>query len=82
MVVVDGTGRPQGLAAPSGALLPALRVGVDSSPADVAHRLSTATSDPGRPAIVVDRAGRYLGVIPLRRLLATIAGAEGATAPA
>ncbi|CAN5911821.1 hypothetical protein BH23ACT2_BH23ACT2_18700 [soil metagenome] len=77
VVVVDADDRPLGFHTPAtavtGELVRALDVGVDDTPAEVAHRLSTGFVDPALPAVVHDRAGRYLGVISLRRLLGHLA---------
>jgi len=72
-VVVDHERRPHGLVNPeaaiAGELVPTLTVIVSSSPSDVAQRISTARNDPGAPIIVTDDAGRFLGIVTLRRLL-------------
>lgn len=77
--VVDGGKRPLGvvdpLAALSGHLVPCLVANVNSSPMEVMARLSTGPTDPSMPVVVVDNAGRYLGLVPLRRLLGAAAGA-------
>lgn len=77
VVVIDGDDRPLGLHtaanALTGELVPALDVGLDDSPADIAHRLSTGVGDPSLPAVVHDHAGRYVGVVTLRRLLGHLA---------
>ena len=83
--VVDGYRRPLGIvdaeAALAGTHRPTLIVNVGSSPADVIHRLSATPTDPALPVAVTDNAGRYLGLIPLRRLLgaaaASLAQVEG-----
>ena len=76
--VVDGDGRPLGLvdadAAIAGELKGGLVTNVHSSPAEVANRLATAAAEPGRPVLVTDNAGRYLGLVPLRRLLTALGG--------
>ncbi|PKQ14745.1 MAG: EAL domain-containing protein, partial [Actinobacteria bacterium HGW-Actinobacteria-8] len=73
VVVVDHERRPHGLVNPeaaiAGELVPTLTVIVSSSPSDVAQRISTARNDPGAPIIVTDDAGRFLGIVTLRRLL-------------
>jgi len=75
--VVDETRRPRGLFTPdsalTGELIAPMVANVRSSPTEVAHRLSTATVDPAAPVIVTDNAGRYLGVVTLRRLLGDLA---------
>lgn len=77
VVVLDGDDRPLGVLTPAAALggvvLPALRVEVTCAPAELAHRMSTTPHDPATPALVVDRAGRHLGIVTLRRLLAEVA---------
>lgn len=76
-LLVDDDLRPLGVVTPAsavaGEVLAALRVGVDTDPADLAHRLSTGGTDPAVPAMVVDAAGRAIGVVTLRRLLAVLA---------
>jgi EAL domain-containing protein (putative c-di-GMP-specific phosphodiesterase class I) len=76
--VIDGDRRPIGLLTAEAALVGELLVGlvanVHSTPGEVAQRLSTAGPDPAAPVMVVDNAGRYLGVIPLRRILAHLGG--------
>ncbi len=71
--VVDEFDRPLGLvdqeAALYGELIPAQFVNVYSSPSAAARRVSTASVEPGGPLVVTDNAGRYLGLISLRRLL-------------
>jgi len=77
MAVLDRNGRPAGLvdgrAALRGELVPAAVANVHASPAEVAHRLATAPTDPVGPVIVTDNAGRYLGLVTQRRLLARLA---------
>lgn len=81
VVLVDTDLRPQGIVTPAAALvgevLPALRVGVATRPAELAHRLSTASTDPAVPAIVTDTTGRALGIVTLRRLLTALARQHG-----
>ncbi len=71
--IVDEFDRPLGLvdqeAALYGELIPAQFVNVYSSPSAAARRISTASVEPGGPLVVTDNAGRYLGLISLRRLL-------------
>lgn len=73
VVVVDHDRHPHGLVNPAaaiaGELISTITVNVDSAPAEVAQRISTARNDPGAPIIVTDDAGRYLGIVTLRRLL-------------
>jgi EAL domain-containing protein (putative c-di-GMP-specific phosphodiesterase class I) len=74
--VIDESRRPVGLltveSALTGSLVETLVANVHTTPAELAQRLSTAGAEPGAPALVVDNAGRYLGLVPLRRLLATL----------
>ncbi len=44
-----------------------------TDPVDVARRIATGATEPGRPVIVTDNAGRYVGLITLRRLLSDVA---------
>ena len=87
IAVVDPAGRPLGLlggAARVGELQPAPMANVHSSPAEVADRLATAAGEPGRPVVVTDNAGRYLGLVSLRRLLSALsaqAGGHGGARP-
>ena len=80
MAVVDDQRRPSGLidseAGFRGELVPTLVVGVHLSPLDVLGRLSNAAPEPHAPVIVTDNAGRYLGLIHLRRLLAAVSGTD------
>lgn len=80
--VVDDDRRPVGLLTPdsalAGGLVESLVANVHSSPAEVALRLSTAATDPAAPVTVVDNAGRYLGLLPVRRVLAHLGTASGA----
>lgn len=84
-VVVDDDLRPRGIVTPAaavaGEVLPALRVGVATAPADLAHRLSTTGADPSVPAMVTDDTGRAIGVVTLRRLLAALARQTAVTTP-
>jgi len=77
--VIDDDRRPVGLltadSALTGGLVEALVANVHSTPAEVASRLSTAAAEPGAPVMVVDNAGRYLGLLPIRRVLAHFGGA-------
>jgi hypothetical protein len=57
----------------AGEILPALRVGVGTEPAELAHRLSTTATDPAVPAMVTDPTGRAVGAVTLPRLLAALA---------
>lgn len=78
VAVVDADRHPRGLltseAALTGELIRPLLANVHSAPAEVAHRLSTAADDPAAPVVVTDNAGRYLGIVTMRRLLAKLAG--------
>ncbi|MEM7337287.1 MAG: EAL domain-containing protein [Actinomycetota bacterium] len=77
VAVCDPIGNPKGLAglesAFVGEIVPALTVNVHTSPAETMQRLATAPVDPALPVIVTDNAGRYLGLVPLRRLLGAVA---------
>ena len=58
----------------NGETLPTLRVNVNTSPHELAHRLSTSTSgDTVLPVFVTDAQGRYLGTVSIQRLLVTLA---------
>ncbi len=74
--VVDERRRPLGLlnteSALSGELVTTLVVNVGSSPLEVGQRLTTAIGEPAAPVIVVDNAGRYLGLVTLRRLIGAL----------
>lgn len=76
-VVVDADHRPVGIvdveAATGGFVHQSLFANVHSTPVEVAGRLATAAETPGAPVVVTDDNGRYLGVVPLRRLLAHLA---------
>lgn len=76
-VLVDADRRPIGVvdleAATGGFVHETLVANVHSTPADVAGRLATAPETPGAPVVVTDDNGRYLGIVPLRRLLAHLA---------
>ena len=80
--VIDADRRPVGLltadSALTGGLIETLVANVHSTPAEVASRLSTAATEPGAPVTVVDNAGRYLGLLPLRRVLAHFGGGASA----
>ncbi len=80
VLAIDDDLRPVGIVTPEaavvGEVLPALRVGLGTEPADLAHRLSTTGGDPSVPAMVTDPTGRALGVVTLRRLLAALARQE------
>jgi EAL domain-containing protein (putative c-di-GMP-specific phosphodiesterase class I) len=78
VVLVDDDDRPTGMltleSMMNGETLPTLRVNVDSSPQELAHRLSTSTvGDTVLPAFVTDATGRYLGTVWIQRLLVTLA---------
>ena len=92
--VVDDGNRPVGLVrtdSPTTLLRP-LIAGLESSPQEVAHRLSAGPGDPSLPVVVTDNAGRYLGVVTPRRLLSRLGATvdaprlrvvdDGADAPA
>jgi EAL domain-containing protein (putative c-di-GMP-specific phosphodiesterase class I) len=71
--VVDERQHPTGVvdarAAGSGRVVETVVVDVHATPQEVARRLATTTSDLTAPIVVTDDRGRYLGLIPLRRLL-------------
>jgi EAL domain-containing protein (putative c-di-GMP-specific phosphodiesterase class I) len=74
--VVDERQRPIGVvdacAGTSGRVVETVVVDVHSTPQEVARRLAATTSDLTAPIVVTDDRGRYLGLIPLRRLLADL----------
>jgi EAL domain-containing protein (putative c-di-GMP-specific phosphodiesterase class I) len=81
VVLVDHDHRPTGMftleSMLSGVTIQALRVNVNSSPHEVAHRLSTSTTGHTMvPVMVSDNEGHYLGTVPIQRLLATLASLE------
>lgn len=73
VVVVDRDQRPHGLVNPAaaiaGELISTLTINVNSRPAEVAQRVSTARHEPGPPLLVTDDAGKFLGIVTLRRLI-------------
>lgn len=76
-VVLDGT-RALGLMTPSaafeGEVLSTFRANVNTSPDELAHRIAVAADgDRFLPVIVSDDAGRYVGVVPVNRLLGHLA---------
>jgi hypothetical protein len=78
VVLVDTDRRPVGIFTAesmlSGVTINALRANVHATAHDVAHRLSTSTSgDTVAPILVTDNEGRYLGTVPIQRLLASLA---------
>ena len=78
VVVIDDDDRPTGMltleSMMNGETLPTLRINVDSTPHELAHRLSTTTAgDTVLPTFVTDARGRYLGTVSIQRLLATLA---------
>ncbi len=74
--MIGANRRPLGVvdveSASLGHLVPALVANVHSRPEEVAHRLATSEFDPGVPTLVTDNAGRYLGVLHIRRLLRSL----------
>ena len=76
--VVDTDNRPVGLLSPESAfsneLANGLVVNVTSTLQEVAARLSTAPGDCVVPVLVTDDGGRYLGMLPIRRLLHALSG--------
>ena len=78
VVVLDGDDRPQHLLSRTDALLPVtLRVAPTAAVHEVAYR-AMARDASTRFALVVctDPAGRYLGVLPVERLVQSLAGAQ------
>lgn len=77
VLAIDDDLRPVGIVTPeaavTGQVLPALRVGLATEPAELAHRLGATSGDPSVPAMVTDPTGRALGVVTLRRLLTALA---------
>jgi hypothetical protein len=77
VVALDDHRRPVGIVTPSSAIdrevIPSLRAKSSDHPADVARRLATAEDEPRWPVLVIDEAGRYLGVVTIRRLLGHLA---------
>lgn len=76
-VVLDGDGFPRAIVDFNGHQHSVLVVGVDSTPGEVVHLISTCLSHPVvLPVIVVDAAGSYLGTVGLHRLLSEVATDE------
>ncbi|MGH1503490.1 MAG: EAL domain-containing protein [Acidimicrobiales bacterium] len=85
VALIDSAGRPIGLAEavestgpgePSGPghrRVDAVIVPASTKPADLGARLSTSSVDLSRPVIITDNGGHYLGLLPIRRLLADLA---------
>ena len=77
-VVLDGTtalGIMTPVAAFEGEILMPFRANVSTSPRELAHRIAVAADgDRILPVVVTDDAGRYLGVVPVSRLLGHLAG--------
>lgn len=74
VVLVDADRRPVGLATLDDLLVggstTGLRANLDTRPHDLAHRWGVHVADESVPPVMVtDDAGRYVGVVPLRRLL-------------
>jgi hypothetical protein len=81
VVLIDGDDRPVGMftleSMLSGVTIQALRANVNSSPHEVAHRLSTSTTGNTMvPVMVSDNEGHYLGTVAIQRLLATLASLQ------
>ena len=79
--VVDSDGRPLGLlsseGAATGVLTGTLVANVTSTPSEVGQRIATSkTHEPYAPIIVVDNAGRYLGLLSLRRLIRALSSSS------
>jgi CBS domain-containing protein len=84
IVVVVDDGRPVGVLTPDSALartlVEGLRANVNTTPAELAHRLGTRTAlDTSTPVLVTDDRGRYVGVVTVARLLIHLAGGGGST---
>ncbi len=81
VVVVDGDQRPHGLVNPAaaiaGELISTLTVNVNTTPAEVAQRISTSRSEPGPPVLVTDDYGALLGIVTIRRLLGKLSSLAG-----
>ena len=79
--VVAEHGRPFGVhtldSLLTGAPNRALVVNVGTSPVEVARRVAASDDAPGAPVLVIDNAGRYLGVVTLRRLLRALTDGQG-----
>ena len=74
VAVVDDDRRPRGLLSSegiaSGVLTGTLVANVNSTPCEVGQRIATSnTNEPCAPIIVVDNAGRYVGLLSIRRLI-------------
>lgn len=79
LVVLDGDRRPVGVLTPEavarGESPTPLCANVHSTAREVAHRLATRRPvDTTTPVLVTDNAGRYVGVVTIARLLASLAG--------
>lgn len=77
LVAVDGD-RPIGLIDPASLMAGELRrplfANIDTTPAELAHRIATSASEDALlPTIVIDDGGRYLGTVALQRLLGALA---------
>ncbi len=77
--VVDADQRPIGLIScvgrlDDGRVRPSLVANVHTAPRELAQRWSTSTDHPESPVMVTDDAGRYLGLVTLRRLMQFLAG--------
>ena len=81
VVALDAHHRPLGLVNPAaaiaGELISTLTVNVNSRPAEVAQRISTARQEPGAPVMVVDARGELLGIVTMRRLLGKLSSLVG-----
>lgn len=77
IAVLDDRQRPLGVVdrrALRAGLVTPLVVSVHATPREVAHRLATRRPvDTATPVVAIDRAGRYLGVVTIPRLLAALA---------
>lgn len=81
IAVVDDDGRPLGLRsdedAIAGVLRTAITANVNTSPREIGQRVAlTNGDDPHAPVIVVDSAGRYLGLLSMRRLIRSLSASD------
>jgi hypothetical protein len=81
VVIVDSDDRPLGLLTAESGLrrqpLVSHIAKVCSTPAELAHRLSTGRAyDAALPTVVTGSGGRYVGVVTIQRLMAHLADAS------
>lgn len=77
VAVVDDDHRPLGLldaeGAATGVLTATLSANLNTSPSELAQRVATSTTAfSGAPVIVADNAGRYVGLISMKRLIGAL----------